>query len=77
MNTVNKDFFFVEVGFTDQTSKALEIKKAVKINNAEDLDAVMPMYNLLECSKNQKKKQHVACGIIIEMNQVVVQMMII
>ena len=52
MNTVNKDFFFVEVGFTDQTSKALEIKKAVKINNAEDLDAVMPMYNLLECSKN-------------------------
>ena len=27
----------------------------VKIDNAEDLDIVMPMYNLLECSKNYKK----------------------
>ena len=27
----------------------------VKIDNAEDLDAVMPMYNLLEYSKNYKK----------------------
>ena len=27
----------------------------VKINNAEDLDVVMPMYNLLECSKNYRK----------------------
>ena len=27
----------------------------VKIDNAEDLDIVMPMYNLLECSKNHKK----------------------
>ena len=26
-----------------------------KIDNAEDLDAVMPMYNLLEYSKNYKK----------------------
>ena len=26
-----------------------------KIDNAEDLDVVMPMYNLLECSKNYKK----------------------
>ena len=24
----------------------------IKIDNAEDLDVVMPMYNLLECSKN-------------------------
>ena len=28
---------------------------AVKIDNAEDLDLVMPMYNLLEYSKNYKK----------------------
>ena len=27
----------------------------VKIDNAEDLDVVMPMYNLLEYSKNYKK----------------------
>ena len=42
----------------------------VKIDNAEDLDVVMPMYNLLEDSKNYKKQQ-VAYGIITEMNQVV------
>ena len=29
----------------------------VKIDNAEDLDVVMPMYNLLEYSKNYKKNQ--------------------
>ena len=27
----------------------------VKIDNAEDLDVLMPMYNLLEYSKNYKK----------------------
>ena len=27
----------------------------IKIDNSEDLDVVMPMYNLLECSKNYKK----------------------
>ena len=27
----------------------------VKIDNAENLDVVMPMYNLLECSKNYRK----------------------
>ena len=43
----------------------------VKIDNAEDLDIVMPMYNLLEYSKNYKKQQEVY-GIITEMNQVVV-----
>ena len=43
----------------------------IKIDNAEDLDVVMPMYDLLEYSKNYKKQQEV-CGIIIEMNQIVV-----
>ena len=42
----------------------------VKIDNAEDLDVVIPMYNLLEYSKNYKKQQEVY-GIITEMNQVV------
>ena len=48
----------------------------IKIDNAEDLDVVMPMYNLLEYSTNYKK-QHVVYGIIIEMNQIVVQIIII
>ena len=42
----------------------------VKIDNAEDLDVVIPMYNLLEYSKNYKEQQ-VAYGITIEINQVV------
>ena len=28
---------------------------SIKIDNAEDLDVLMPMYNLLECNKNYKK----------------------
>ena len=42
----------------------------VKIDNAEDLDVVMPTYNLLEYSKNYKKQQ-VVYGIIIEINQLI------
>ena len=48
----------------------------VKIDNAEDLDVVMPMYNLLEYSKNYKKQQGV-CGIMIEMNQVILFLLIL
>ena len=33
---------------------ALKIN-GIKIDNAEDLDVVMPMYNLLECSNNYRK----------------------
>ena len=47
-----------------------------KIDNAEDLDVVKLMYNLLEYSKNYRKQQEVF-GIIIEMNQIVVKMLII
>ena len=48
-----------------------------KINNflidvADDLDVVMPMYNLINYSKNYKKQQEV-CLIITEMNRIVVQ----
>ena len=35
----------------------------VKIDNAEDLDFVMPMYNLLDTGKIIEKQQQV-CGII-------------
>ena len=38
------------------------------IDNAEDLDIVMPLYNLIEYSKNYR-----VCGITTEMNQIVVQ----
>ena len=41
----------------------------VKIDNAEDLDVVMPMYNLIEYSKNYRKQA--AYGVITEMNQVI------
>ena len=37
----------------------------VQIDNAEDLDVVMPMYNLLEYSKNYKK----TTGIFVELLQ--------
>ena len=33
-----------------------------KIDNAEDLDAVMPMYNLLEYSKNYRKTKGSLCN---------------
>ena len=48
----------------------------VKIDNAEDLDVLMPMYNLLEYSKSYKKRQ-VVYGIIIEMNQVILFLLIL
>ena len=41
----------------------------VLIDNSEGLDVLMPLYNLLEYSKNYEKQQ-VVCGIITEMNQV-------
>ena len=42
------------------------------IDDAEDLDIVMPMYNLLEYSKNYRKQQDL-CLIITEMHQIAVQ----
>ena len=48
----------------------------IQIDNAEDLDVVMPMYNLLEYSKNYKKQQ-VVCGIITEMSQVILFLLIL
>ena len=48
----------------------------IQIDNAEDLDVVIPMYNLLEYSKNYKK-QHLVCGIIIDMNQLILFQLIL
>ena len=49
-----------------------------QIDNAEDLDVVMPMYNLLEYSKNYiKKKQQAVYGIITETNQVILFLVIL
>ena len=42
----------------------------IKIDNTEDLNVVIPMYNLLEYNKNYKKQQE-ACGITIEMKQMI------
>ena len=64
---INKAVAFKNNGpFIKRISKI----NAIKIDNAEDLDVAMPMYNLLEYSKNYKKRQEV-CGIIIEINQVI------
>ena len=48
----NKSFAFKNnAPFINSISKI----NGVQIDNAEDLDVVMPMYNLLECSKNFRK----------------------
>ena len=47
-----------------------------KIDNAEDLDVVIPMYNLLEYSKNYRKTTGVG-KLIIEMNQVILFLLIL
>ena len=41
----------------------------VKVDNAEDIDVVMLMYNLLQ--------QQEVCGIILEMNQVILFLLIL
>ena len=48
----------------------------IQTDNAEDLDVVMPMYNLFENSKNYKKQQEV-CRIITEMNQAILFLLIL
>ena len=77
-NANNNAFGEKKLGFEDNTAFVNCISKinGTKINNAEHLDVVIPMYNLPEYSKNYKKRQ-VVCGIIIEMNQVVQKIMII
>ena len=52
-------------------------KFKISATACKDLDVLMPMYNLLEYSKNYIDKPQVFHGIIIEMNQIVVQIIII
>ena len=53
--------------FTNYTSK---INNA-QIDNAKDIDIVMPMYDLIEYSNNIKKHLEV-CGNITEMKQMII-----
>ena len=48
----------------------------MQIDNAKDLDVVMPMYNLLDTVKTTEKQQAV-CEIITEMNQVILFLLIL
>ena len=48
----------------------------VLIDNAEDLNIIMPMYNLLEYSKNYSKQQEV-CGIITKISLIILLLTII
>ena len=48
----------------------------MQIDNAEDLDVVMPTYNLLEYSKNYRKATD-SLRIITEMNQVIFSFLIL
>ena len=49
----------------------------VKIDNAEDLDVVIPMYNLLEYSKNFRKTTGSLWNYYIEMSQVIIFLLIL
>ena len=53
----NNDAYDKKIAFKNNTSFASWILKInnTLIDNAEELDIVMPMYNLLECSKNDSK----------------------
>ena len=50
-NKHNKNHVFKNAPFINCITKI----NGIKIDNTEDLDVVMPMYNLLEYSKNYKK----------------------
>ena len=48
----------------------------IQIDNEEDLDVVISMYNLFEYSESSKKQQAV-CGIFAEMNQAILFLLIL
>ena len=61
----NRDFILKNnVPFTSCLSKI----NGTLIDNAEDLDVIIPIYNLIEYNKKYKKKQQVVYGIITRMN---------
>ena len=76
-NTANDNSFGEKkLGFKNNAPfiKCVSKINRVKIDNAEDLDVVMSMYKYVNTVKIIEKQQKV-CGIIIEMNQIVVQML--
>ena len=76
-NTANNNAFGEKSCFLKiMLHLSMYLINGVKIDNEEDLDVVMPMYHLLEYSKNYKKQQQEVYGIITEINQVVVQIII-
>ena len=68
----NKEIFKNNASFINCISKI----NGIKIDNADDLDVVMPIFNLLKYSKSYKKQQ-IVYGIIIEMNKVILFLLIL
>ena len=54
-NANNNDFGEKKLVFKNIKNNGISKNNGTKIDNAEDLDVVMPMYNLLEHSKNYRK----------------------
>ena len=52
---VQKEITSWHLKIIHHSSIAFQIINGEKIDSAEGLDVVMPMYNLLECSKNYRK----------------------
>ena len=70
----NDGAYYTKLAFKNRASCINCIKKIYNtlIDNAADLDIVMPMYNLIEYSKKYSTRQEVY-GITTETNQIVVQ----
>ena len=65
-NKRNKHLAFKNNAFINCVSES----NGLKIDNAEDLDVVMPVYNLNTVKATEKQQE--VCGIITEMNQATV-----
>ena len=73
-NKRNKNLAFKNnAPFINSISKS----NGVKIDNAEDLDVVMLIYIVYLNTVKSIEKQQAACGIIIEMNQVILFLLIL
>ena len=60
-NDANNDAYDKKLAFKNNASfiSCISKRNGILIENAEDLDIVMPMYNLLEYSKNYKKNYRI------------------
>ena len=83
--TLTKD---ADRGFIDMRNRSLAFKNnapftnfiskinSISVENAWDLDVVMPMYNLIQHSRNYKKKQHEVCGNVRRKHVIILQLLI-